>query len=228
MRLLVLLLHTTLGAASPTNLYWNTSNPLFLQEQVVVEVNRGNTPGQYDQVNLICPSGRNSSERHIVYAVSREEWEACRVDQEKPRILAICDQPNQFMYFTITFRRFSPSPQQMEFQPGRSYFLVSTAGPGALHSTEGGYCRDHNMRLEFRVADAAAELQAPRPAFWSAYWRTRVPDARDLYDPDPRPKDLYAPGPRPEERGNALRLLSSPAAPAPAAPLLLLLALLCL
>jgi len=39
-----------------------------------------------------------------LHHVTREEWEACRVDQEKPRILAICDQPNQFMYFTITFR----------------------------------------------------------------------------------------------------------------------------
>ena len=109
------------------------------------------------------------------------------------------DQPHQFMYLTITFRRFSPSPQQMEFQPGRNYFLVSTARPGHLHALQGGYCRGHNMHLQFRVAAAA---------FWLAYWRTRVPDARDLYAPDPRPpEDPRAP--RSGRRSAAIRSGSS-------------------
>ena len=107
-----------------------------------------------------------------------------RVDQEKPRILAM---------------QFSPSPQQMEFQPGRSHFLVSTARPGHLHALQGGYCREHNMRLQFRVAAAA---------FWAAYWRTHMPNARDLYAPAPRPpEDSRAPEERTEERGNVLRLM---------------------
>ena len=109
------------------------------------------------------------------------------------------DQPHQLMYLTITFRRFSPSPQQMEFQPGRSYFLVSTARPGHLHALQGGYCRGHNMRLQFRVAAAA---------FWLACWRTRVPDARDPYAPDPRPpEDPRAP--RSGRRSAAMRAGSS-------------------
>ena len=109
------------------------------------------------------------------------------------------DQPHQFMYLTITFRRFSLSPQQMEFQPGRNYFLVSTARPGHLHALQGGYCRGHNMRLQFRVAAAA---------FWLACWRTRVPDARDPYAPDPRPpEDPRAP--RSGRRSAAMRSGSS-------------------
>ncbi len=109
------------------------------------------------------------------------------------------DQPHQLMYLTITFRRFSPSPQQMEFQPGRNYFLASTARPGHLHALQGGYCRGHNMRLQFRVAAAA---------FWLACWRTRVPDARDLYAPDPRPpEDPRAP--RSGRRSAAMRSGSS-------------------
>ena len=77
--------------------------------------------------------------------------------------------------------------------------------PGHLHAPQGGYCREHNMRLQSRVAAAA---------FWSAYWRTHVPNARDLYAPAPRPpEDSRAPEERTEERGNTLRLLSSSAPP---------------
>jgi hypothetical protein len=174
-------------AAIPTNLYWNSTNPLFDQEEVVLGVNEDNHPWQYDQVNLICPSGPNSTEEHIVYSVTREEWEDCEVRQTKPRIIAICDQPKNFMYFTITFRSFSPSPQQMEFKPGRSYYLISTATEADLYSLSGGWCRSHNMRLVFRVAETEVELSVSgrRPTmFWSKYWGSGVPGPRHHYSRD--------------------------------------------
>jgi len=174
-------------ATIPTNLYWNSTNPLFHQEEVVLEVNKDNHPWQYDQVNLICPSGPNTTEKHIVYSVTREEWEGCEVGQTKPRIIAVCDQPKNFMYFTITFRSFSPSPQQMEFQPGRSYYLMSTATKADLYSLTGGWCRSHNMRLVFRVADNEVELSVSRgrpTMFWSKYWAAGVPGPRHLYSND--------------------------------------------
>jgi len=174
-------------ATIPTNLYWNSTNPLFDQEEVVLGVNENNHPWQYDQVNLICPSGPNSTEEHIVYSVTREEWEDCEVRQSKPRIIAICDQPKNFMYFTITFRSFSPSPQQMEFKPGRSYYLISTATEADLYSLAGGWCRSHNMRLVFRVADTEVELSVSgrRPTmFWSKYWGSGVPGPRHHYSRD--------------------------------------------
>jgi len=184
------LLHCLLSSTEaniPTNLYWNSTNPLFNQEELVLEVNENNHPWQYDQVNLICPSGPNSTEEHIVYSVTREEWEDCEVRQAKPRIIAICDQPKNFMYFTITFRSFSPSPQQMEFKPGRSYYLISTATQADLYSLTGGWCQSHNMRLVFRVADTEVELSVSgrRPTmFWSKYWGSGVPGPRHHYSRD--------------------------------------------
>jgi len=174
-------------ATIPTNLYWNSTNLLFHQEEVVLEVNEDNHPWQYDQVNLICPSGPNSTEEHIVYSVTREEWDECEVRQAKPRIIAICDQPKNFMYFTITFRSFSPSPQQMEFKPGRSYYLISTATKDDLYSLTGGWCRSHNMRVVFRVADTEVGLSASGrrgTMFWSKYWGAGVPGPRHHYSRD--------------------------------------------
>jgi len=183
----LILLSSSTEATIPSNLYWNSTNPLFDQEEVVLGVNENNHPWQYDQVNLICPSGPNSTEEHIVYSVTREEFEACEVRQTKPRIIAICDQPKNFMYFTITFRSFSPSPQQMEFKPGRSYYLISTATQADLYSLTGGWCRSHNMRLVFRVADTEVELSVSgrRPTmFWSKYWGSGVPGPRHHYSRD--------------------------------------------
>jgi len=188
--LLSSLLHCLLSSTEaiiPTNLYWNSTNPIFDQEEVVLEVNENNHPWQYDQVNLICPSSPNSTEEHIVYSVTREEWEDCEVRQAKPRIIAICNQPKNFMYFTITFRSFSPSPQQMEFKPGRSYYLISTATQADLYSLTGGWCQSHNMRLVFRVADTGVELSVSgrRPTmFWSKYWGSGVPGPRHHYSRD--------------------------------------------
>ena len=55
-------------------------------------------------MNIICPSGFNSTERHIIYSVDKVEYDNCRIINPKPRIIAVCDQPRNFMYFTITFR----------------------------------------------------------------------------------------------------------------------------
>lgn len=217
--LLLLFLGSKVSSLVPTSLYWNSTNPIFRAGEVVLEVNRDNHPWEYDQVNLICPSGPNSTEQHIIYSVTRREWQQCKLEQPKPRIIAICDQPKNFMYFTITFRSFSPSPQQMEFKPGHSYYFVSTAREDNLYSTEGGWCSSHNMRLIFRVADSDLEVtpgegRQRRPTvFWSKYWRTRVPGPRDLY----RTRDFLregedsdgkdTPGPV-DAGGNALKLKS--------------------
>jgi len=204
----------------PTSLYWNSSNPIFRSGEVVLEVNRDNLPWEYDQVNLICPTGPNSTEQHIVYSVSRREWQQCRLQTPKPRIVAICDQPGNFMYFTITFRSFSPSPQQMEFKPGQSYYFVSTAREDNLYSTEGGWCSSHNMRLIFRVAESESEVpptvrgREGRPAvFWSKYWRSGIPGDRDLYNTREGDTHLQHLDPgsiqeEEEERGSALQLKS--------------------
>eukprot|EP00088_Acartia_fossae_P057783 TRINITY_DN6743_c0_g1_i3.p1 TRINITY_DN6743_c0_g1~~TRINITY_DN6743_c0_g1_i3.p1 ORF type:complete len:263 (+),score=26.90 TRINITY_DN6743_c0_g1_i3:43-831(+) len=190
--LLMLLLQTDLGLSrKPINIYWNSTNPLFTEspEPVNLDVNSdmSSSVRQFDQINLICPSGVRNKETHIIYSVTRDEFESCEVRGESPTIVAICDQPTNFLYFTITFRYFTPSPRQLEFKPGETYYFISTASPGHLAARQGGYCRHNNMRIQFRIGEALEENKIPDeyltfpPAFWSRYWRSRVPDARDQY-----------------------------------------------
>ena len=136
--------------------YWNTTNPAFRQqpEGNVLEVNRDKLgAGEHDQLHLICPTGR---EQHVIYAVSEEEYRACRVSSPRPKIVAVCNQPHRFRYFTLTFRSFSPNPTALEFKPGQSYYLVSTSTPRDLHRRAGGFCSTHNMRMTIKVAESAA------------------------------------------------------------------------
>ena len=117
-----------LAAAVKTHyVFWNTTNPIFRLDNTdnVVDVNVGNLPWEYDQLNLICP--QNSAEQHVVYSVSEEEFDTCRVSEQRPKIVAICNKPQKFQYFTITFRNFSPTPGGLEFKPGQNYFLISTS-----------------------------------------------------------------------------------------------------
>jgi len=118
-------------------------------------VNEGNLPWEYDQLNLVCP--QDSGEQHVIYSVSREEYDGCRVTSPRPKIVAICNKPEQFQYVTITFRNFSPTPGGMEFKPGKSYYLISTSTTRDLHRRVGGYCSTHNMKMVFKVADNSAK-----------------------------------------------------------------------
>ena len=100
------------GAAGVTKVhrvYWNTTNPIFRIDNTdhIVDVNQGNLPWEYDQVNIVCPlysRGTRSSERYIIYNVSKEEYESCRITHNDPRIVAVCDKPENQLQFTITFR----------------------------------------------------------------------------------------------------------------------------
>lgn len=190
--ILVLLMHLEVGLTrDPINIYWNSSNPIFSSTSPSIEVNRDTGPWQFDQINLICPTGPRVTEQHIIYSVSQDEFEACEVWSPAPKIVAVCDKPTNFLYFTITFRYFSPSPRQLEFKPGETYFFVSTSSRTNLESREGGFCSSHNMKMQFRIAESPVEAKIPKSllrnlpvptAFWSKYWRSRVPDTRDLYN----------------------------------------------
>ena len=139
-------------------IHWNRANPMFRLDNTdhVVDINVGNLPWEYDQVNIICPvtkSGVRYPESHVVYSVSREEYESCRVTNPKPKIVAVCSKPHQLLYFTITFRSFTPTPGGLEFHPGQDYYFISTSSPEDLHRRVGGGCATHNMRMVFRVAE---------------------------------------------------------------------------
>ena len=111
------------GSGKVRNVYWNTSSEGFTAgEPLTVTVNEGNLPWEYDQLNLICP--RDSAEQHVIYSVDREEFESCRVSSPGPRIVAVCNRPRTFMYFTISFRSFTPTPGGLEFRWEHYFNLV--------------------------------------------------------------------------------------------------------
>lgn len=95
----------------------------------IIDVNKGNVRFEYDQVNIICPvympgTYDEDAEKYIIYNVSKEEYETCRITNPNPRIIAICDKPYKLMYFTITFRPFTPQPGGLEFLPGKDYYFI--------------------------------------------------------------------------------------------------------
>jgi hypothetical protein len=80
-------------------------------------------------VHIICPvyepgTYENETERYIIYNVSKVEYETCRITNADPRIIAICDKPQKLMFFTITFRPFTPQPGGLEFLPGNDYYFI--------------------------------------------------------------------------------------------------------
>ena len=63
-------------------IHWNRANPMFRLDNTdhIVDVNNGNLPWEYDQVNIICPvskPGVRYPEKHVIYSVSREEFDSC-------------------------------------------------------------------------------------------------------------------------------------------------------
>ncbi len=139
-------------------IHWNKNNPMFRLDNTdhVIDVNGGNLPWEYDQVNIICPVSKPDvrfPERHVIYSVSKEEFDSCRITNPKPKIVAVCAKPHQLLYFTITFRSFTPTPGGLEFYPGQDYYFISTSSREDLHRRVGGGCATHNMKMIFRVAD---------------------------------------------------------------------------
>lgn len=139
-------------------IHWNTSNPIFRLDNTdhIISVNQGNTQFDYDQVNIICPvytpgTHEEDAEKYIIYNVSKEEYETCRITNPSPRIIAICDKPHKLMYYTITFRPFTPQPGGLEFPPGQDYYFISTSSKDDLHRRIGGRCATNNMKVIFKV-----------------------------------------------------------------------------
>lgn len=165
--LYILCLLLSLSEARKTHyIHWNRANPMFRLDNTdhIIDVNSGNLPWEYDQVNIICPVSKPDTihpERHVIYSVSREEFESCRITNPKPRIVAVCSKPHQLLYFTITFRSFSPTPGGLEFHPGQDYYFISTSSNEDLHRRVGGGCSTHNMKMIFKVSDNAKIQHQP-------------------------------------------------------------------
>ena len=153
LQLVTLLSAAQLSVAVTHMVYWNSSNPIFRIDNTrhIVDVNFGN------QLNIICP--QNSLEQHVIYSVSEEEFRSCRVTNPRPKIVAVCNKPEEFEYITITFRKFSPIPGGLEFRPGQNYYLISTSTRRDLHRRVGGFCSSHNMKMILKVAEMETEAR---------------------------------------------------------------------
>ncbi|XP_044765383.1 ephrin-B2a-like [Coccinella septempunctata] len=149
------------SSARSFHVHWNTTNSIFRIDNTdhIIDVNKGNVQFEYDQVNIICPvympgTYDEDAEKYIIYNVTKEEYETCRITNPDPKIIAICDKPYKLMYFTITFRPFTPQPGGLEFQPGKDYYFISTSSGDDLHRRVGGRCLSDNMKIVFKVCCA--------------------------------------------------------------------------
>uniref|UniRef100_A0A182PJ17 Ephrin RBD domain-containing protein n=1 Tax=Anopheles epiroticus TaxID=199890 RepID=A0A182PJ17_9DIPT len=163
---LVALQPTVLHCAKTFYMHWNTTNSIFRIDNTdhIIDVNKGNAQFEYDQVHIICPvyepgTFDNETEKYIIYNVSKVEYETCRITNHDPRIIAICDKPNKLMFFTITFRPFTPQPGGLEFLPGNDYYFISTSSKDDLHRRIGGRCTTDNMKVVFKVCCADDQQQ---------------------------------------------------------------------
>merc|ERR1712203_78853 len=85
--LLALILHAATVFGMRTHfVYWNSTNPAFRLDNTdhIIDVNEGNLPWEYDQLHLICPQ---NGEQHVIYSVSKEDFESCRVSNSRPKIV---------------------------------------------------------------------------------------------------------------------------------------------
>lgn len=173
MRVLLMLLLSSLTTLAKSwkmhNIYWNTTNPMFRIDNTdnVIDINVDNLAWEYDQANIICPRYRRGTrttdiETYVIYNVSKEEYEDCRITQPQPRVIAVCDSPHDLKYVTITFRSFSPTPGGLEFKSGQTYYFISTSSPSDLHRRLGGRCTSHNMRLVFKIFNQNASRDSSK------------------------------------------------------------------
>ncbi|EDV90980.1 GH24017 [Drosophila grimshawi] len=158
------LLSTMSSCAKTFYMHWNTSNSIFRIDNTdhIIDVNKGNLAFEFDQVHIICPvyepgAFENETEKYIIYNVSKVEYETCRITNADPRVIAICDKPQKLMFFTITFRPFTPQPGGLEFLPGNDYYFISTSSKDDLYRRIGGRCSTNNMKVVFKVCCAAEE-----------------------------------------------------------------------
>ncbi|XP_070074203.1 uncharacterized protein [Drosophila takahashii] len=158
------LLSTMSSCAKTFYMHWNTSNSIFRIDNTdhIIDVNKGNLAFEFDQVHIICPvyepgTFENETEKYIIYNVSKVEYETCRITNADPRVIAICDKPQKLMFFTITFRPFTPQPGGLEFLPGNDYYFISTSSKDDLYRRIGGRCSTNNMKVVFKVCCAAED-----------------------------------------------------------------------
>ncbi|MCP9265758.1 Ephrin-4 [Dirofilaria immitis] len=112
-----------------------------------------------DSMEIVCPTYRiydniDKPEQLIIYQVSDLSFMSCELDSRSQAFL-ICDSPLATIPIShkIVFRQISPLPNGFEYQPGRSYYLITTSNGSmeGMNNTRLGLCVTANMRLRIDV-----------------------------------------------------------------------------
>uniref|UniRef100_A0A915PR82 Ephrin RBD domain-containing protein n=1 Tax=Setaria digitata TaxID=48799 RepID=A0A915PR82_9BILA len=112
-----------------------------------------------DSMEIVCPTystydNVDKYEQLIIYQVSDLSFMSCELDSRSLTFLK-CDSPlaTKSVSHKIVFRQFSPLPNGFEYQPGRSYYLITTSNGSAegMNNTRLGLCVTANMRLRIDI-----------------------------------------------------------------------------
>ncbi|VDK62764.1 unnamed protein product [Onchocerca ochengi] len=112
-----------------------------------------------DSMEIVCPTysindNVDKYEQLVVHQVSDLSFMSCELDSRSQAFL-VCDSPLAATSIShkIVFRQFSPLPNGFEYQPGRSYYLITTSNGSieGMNNTRLGLCVTANMRLRIDV-----------------------------------------------------------------------------
>ncbi|KAK6749106.1 hypothetical protein RB195_001608 [Necator americanus] len=137
------------------DIYWNSTNPIFDVSNTdhVMPVNIG------DRVSLLCPRPGDDYEYSNIYAVSEEEYTHCFL--QNPHLVGSCHNNTQEVTITVVFRQFTPTPGGMEFEPGRTYYFITTSDGtlSGIDRRKDGLCTERQMKVKFEVQLPKSEVQ---------------------------------------------------------------------
>ncbi|GMR36216.1 hypothetical protein PMAYCL1PPCAC_06411, partial [Pristionchus mayeri] len=138
--LISLLLFVVSDAKRLPDIYWNSTNP-HLESCAAVD----------DLVDIHCPFGR-TNEQSIIYRVSKEEYDECRLG-DQPKEVGRCTDPKVETKLKIAFRSFQPNPFAMTYKADMTYYFISTSSgsPDGMANREGGLCTTHALKMKLHV-----------------------------------------------------------------------------
>ncbi|VDN59730.1 unnamed protein product [Dracunculus medinensis] len=107
-----------------------------------------------DRISFVCPDPNLQADKYEytkLYAVSKEGYDNCELQNEK--LIGVCKSSNKQSIISIVFRDFSPLPGAVEFQPGQSYYIITTSDgtEEGIDNRSGGLCYTRHMKIKFEI-----------------------------------------------------------------------------
>lgn len=139
------------------SIYWNPWNPIFACDDPTINVRIGDT------INFLCPTDEykfyippstdaNNMYENLWFLDNPQQFKSCNATGG--RQLLRCDGgQNSRKHFTITFRDVVTSADAIEFEKGKTYYLIGT-GHRTLEKLDdkvGGSCNNANVDGQFKL-----------------------------------------------------------------------------